>query len=120
MHDKASFCIEFDDAGVSRGGHIIWQHGTFRIPQGSVTAIVGTNGAGKTTMMKAELGLIPIAHGDITVLGKPAGDMNHRIGYVPQSYASDIESISARSASSVVSGSHARAATLYRSSSLGV
>ena len=43
-------------------------------------------------MMKAELGLIPIAHGDITVLGKPAGDMNHRIGYVPQSYASDIES----------------------------
>ena len=92
MHDKASFCIEFDDAGVSRGGHIIWQHGTFRIPQGSVTAIVGTNGAGKTTMMKAELGLIPIAHGDITVLGKPAGAMNHRIGYVPQSYASDIES----------------------------
>lgn len=84
MHDKASFCIEFDDAGVSRGGHIIWQHGTFRIPQGSVTAIVGTNGAGKTTMMKAELGLIPIAHGDITVLGKPAGAMNHRIGYVPQ------------------------------------
>ena len=50
MHDKASFCIEFDDAGVSRGGHIIWQHGTFRIPQGSVTAIVGTNGAGKTSM----------------------------------------------------------------------
>ena len=92
MHDKASFCIEFDDAGVSRGGHIIWQHGTFRIPQGSVTAIVGTNGTGKTTMMKAELGLIPIAHGGITVLGKPAGAMNHRIGYVPQSYASDIES----------------------------
>ena len=31
-------------------------------------------------MMKAELGLIPIAHGGITVLGKPAGAMNHRIG----------------------------------------
>ena len=43
-------------------------------------------------MMKAELGLIPIAHGGITVLGRPAGAMNHRIGYVPQSYASDIES----------------------------
>ena len=57
MHDKASFCIEFDDAGVSRGGHIIWQHGTFRIPQGSVTAIVGTNGAGKTTTMRMLLGL---------------------------------------------------------------
>jgi len=92
MHDEAAACIEFNDAGVARGGHTIWQHGTFRIPQGSVTAIVGTNGAGKTTMMKAELGLIPIAQGSITVLGQPAGTMNHRIGYVPQSYASDIES----------------------------
>ena len=100
MHDKASFCIEFDDAGVSRGGHIIWQHGTFRIPQGSVTAIVGTNGAGKTTMFKLLLGFLKPTTGTATVLGmdsvkvlgKPAGAMNHRIGYVPQSYASDIES----------------------------
>ena len=53
MHDETPACIEFDDACVKRGGRIIWQHGTFSIPQGSVTAIVGTNGAGKTTMMKA-------------------------------------------------------------------
>ena len=69
MHDETPACIEFDDACVKRGGHVIWQHGTFSIPQGSVTAIVGTNGAGKTTMMKAELGLIPTAHGSIKVLG---------------------------------------------------
>ena len=54
MHDETPACIEFDDACVKRGGHVIWQHGTFSIPQGSVTAIVGTNGAGTTTMMKAE------------------------------------------------------------------
>ncbi len=68
MHDETPACIEFDDACVKRGGHVIWQHGTFSIPQGSVTAIVGTNGAGKTTMMKAELGLIPTANGSIKVL----------------------------------------------------
>ena len=90
MYDETHACIEFDDACVKRGDRVIWQHGTFSIPQGSVTAIVGTNGAGKTTMMKAELGLIPTAHGSIRVLGQPAGSANSRIGYVSQSYASDI------------------------------
>ena len=92
MPAQSEPCIVFDDACVQRGGTTIWKHGTFSIPSGSVTAIVGTNGAGKTTMMKAELGLIRTSSGSITVLGKPAGTMNHRIGYVPQSYASDIES----------------------------
>ncbi|MCH9275632.1 ABC transporter ATP-binding protein [Bifidobacterium amazonense] len=85
-------CIVFRDAAVSRGGRVIWQHGDFAIPAGSVTAIVGTNGAGKTTMMKAELGLIPLSSGSLTVLGKQAGEANDLIGYVPQSYASDIDS----------------------------
>ncbi|PLS25619.1 ABC transporter ATP-binding protein [Bifidobacterium imperatoris] len=87
-----SECIAFNDAAIKRGDHIIWQHGTFTIPYGSVTAIVGTNGAGKTTMMKAELGLLPLAHGTVHVLGKPAGQSNQRIGYVPQSYVANVDS----------------------------
>ncbi|NMM99548.1 ABC transporter ATP-binding protein [Bifidobacterium sp. DSM 109958] len=85
-------CIVFDDAAVARGGTRIWQHGTFSIETGSVTAIVGTNGTGKTTMMQVELGLIPLAAGRVTVLGEPAGRANDRIGYVPQSYTDDIDS----------------------------
>ncbi|OZG68989.1 ABC transporter ATP-binding protein [Bifidobacterium eulemuris] len=92
MTHTSSDCIVFHDAAIRRGGTTIWQHGTFSIPSGSVTAIVGTNGAGKTTMMRAELGLLPLAAGSLTVLGKPAGEMNHRIGYVPQSYTSDVDS----------------------------
>jgi zinc/manganese transport system ATP-binding protein len=86
------YALVFDDAAIKRGNRIIWSHGTFTIPTGSVTAIVGTNGAGKTTMMKAELGLLPLESGSLQVLGAPAGTMNHRIGYVPQSYAADIDS----------------------------
>lgn len=90
--NESSVCIVFTDAAIKRGDRTIWQHGNFTIPTGSVTAIVGTNGTGKTTMMKAELGLLPLSHGSLTVLGKPAGEMNKRIGYVPQSYVSDVDS----------------------------
>lgn len=90
--NESSACIVFTDAAIKRGDRTIWQHGNFTIPTGSVTAIVGTNGTGKTTMMKAELGLLPLSHGSLTVLGKPAGEMNKRIGYVPQSYVSDVDS----------------------------
>ena len=84
--------VRFSNASVTRGNRIIWQDGNFSIPYGSVTAIVGTNGTGKTTMMQVELGLIPLTTGSVSVLGKPAGEMNQQIGYVPQSYTNDLES----------------------------
>ena len=92
MRNQPEYAIELNDAAIKRGDRVIWQHGTFSIPTGSVTAIVGTNGAGKTTMMKVELGLLALSEGAAKVLGRPAGEANQRIGYVPQSYASNIES----------------------------
>ena len=92
MRNQPEYAIELNDAAIKRGDRVIWQHGTFSIPTGSVTAIVGTNGAGKTTMMKVELGLLVLSEGSAKVLGRPAGEANQRIGYVPQSYASNIES----------------------------
>lgn len=92
MAERLQDAIVFHDAAIRRGDRVIWQHGDFTIPAGSVTAIVGTNGAGKTTMMKAELGLLPLSQGSVTVFGKPAGEANGIIGYVPQSYTSDIDS----------------------------
>ena len=85
-------CIVFDHAAIRRSGRLIWSEGTFTIPSGTVTAIVGTNGTGKTSMMQAELGLLPLDAGSLRVLGQPAGQANDRIGYVPQSYTSDIDS----------------------------
>jgi zinc/manganese transport system ATP-binding protein len=95
--------LEFDDVSVVRGGHLIWSEGTFTIPQGSVTAIIGSNGSGKTTMLKLVLGLVPAASGRVRVLGHEPGASGPSgradIGYVPQDYTSTAgEAIRARDA----------------------
>lgn len=43
----------------------------FDIPEGAIVGFIGENGAGKSTTMKAILGLMPIETGDIKVLGNP-------------------------------------------------
>ena len=83
--------ISLRDASVRRGERTIWSNGTFDIPAGTVTAIVGTNGTGKTTLLDVELGLIPLSGGEASVLGGPPGTHNDRIGYVPQSYVADLD-----------------------------
>ncbi|MEE1295331.1 MAG: ABC transporter ATP-binding protein [Bifidobacterium sp.] len=92
MEPSSEPCIVCHDIALKRGDATIWSQGTFTIPRGTVTAIVGTNGAGKTTLLKAELGLLPLSHGTMTVLGGAPGTVNQKIGYVPQTYTSDIDS----------------------------
>lgn len=57
---------------------------SFATPPGTLTAIVGPNGAGKSTLIKASLGLIEPASGQFEFFGKPFGDVDGRVSYVPQ------------------------------------
>lgn len=57
------------------------------IPRGKVTAIVGPNGSGKTTIIKIILGLVKADYGKIYINNKPInGSFVYRnfIGYMPQ------------------------------------
>ena len=57
------------------------------LASGRVTAIVGPNAAGKSTLIKCVLGLVRPDEGQIRVLGEPVGtDPGYRrgIGYMPQ------------------------------------
>ncbi|MSW45438.1 MAG: ATP-binding cassette domain-containing protein, partial [Actinobacteria bacterium] len=49
------------DVSIELGGRAIWSEGTFELPAGGVYAIIGPNGSGKTTMLRALLGLLPVA-----------------------------------------------------------
>jgi zinc/manganese transport system ATP-binding protein len=91
--------LTFDDVGVVRGGRLIWSEGTFEVPAGCIVAVIGSNGSGKTTLLHAVLGLIPVASGTVRVFGRPAGERNDAIGYVPQDYVATAgEAIRARDA----------------------
>ena len=54
------------------------------IPGGSLVAIFGPNGGGKSTLLKLIADLIQPWAGTVEVLGEPAGRAAQRIAYVPQ------------------------------------
>ncbi len=61
----------------------------FYAPSGSLTAIVGPNGGGKSTLLKTILGLIKPATGSITILQDSYEHKKNLIAYVPQKNSVD-------------------------------
>jgi zinc/manganese transport system ATP-binding protein len=81
--------IEVRDAEVRIGGRTIWSELDLSVQRGQFVALLGANGAGKSTVLKALLGLLPLAAGTARVLGLPPGEANRAIGYLPQRRAFD-------------------------------
>ncbi|NKB68322.1 MAG: urea ABC transporter ATP-binding subunit UrtE [Candidatus Latescibacteria bacterium] len=82
--------LAVEDLDVHYGGSRILRDISIDIPRGSIAAIMGRNGVGKTTLLKAIMGLVPptkgsvrFAQDDITAL---TTDIRARLGlgYVPQ------------------------------------
>src|SRR5215831_5286425 len=72
------------------GGSHILRELSFEVPAGKVTALLGRNGVGKTTLLRTLMGLVPIAGGvirfgeaDLT-RAAPYERVRAGIGYVPQ------------------------------------
>jgi zinc/manganese transport system ATP-binding protein len=76
--------VSFDNAAVRRGGRIIWSGVTLGVAPGEFVAILGPNGVGKSTLVQAALGLLPLSSGSARVLGRSPGQAGRDIGYLPQ------------------------------------
>jgi len=63
---------------------------SFEVPTGAVTALLGRNGVGKTTLLKCLMGALPVASGSIALDGQevstlpPYARVRLGVGYVPQ------------------------------------
>jgi branched-chain amino acid transport system ATP-binding protein len=63
---------------------------SFSLHPGGVLALLGRNGAGKTTCMSTIIGFVTPRHGDITLFGEPIGGLSPEriarlgVGLVPQ------------------------------------
>ena len=72
------------------GGSHILRDVSLQAQSGHITVLLGRNGVGKTTLLKALMGLIPITTGTISFDGKPIQNATPYqraragIGYVPQ------------------------------------
>ena len=72
------------------GGSHILRDVSFELPSGKVTALLGRNGVGKTTLLKTLMGLVPARTGIIRfgeadlMKAKPHERARAGLGYVPQ------------------------------------
>jgi ABC-2 type transport system ATP-binding protein len=74
---------------VWRGGREVLHDVSFDLPPGRITGLIGPSGGGKTTLMRALVGVQRRVRGELTVLGMAAGSpaLRRRLGYGTQTQA---------------------------------
>jgi ABC-2 type transport system ATP-binding protein len=82
----ATPAIRVEELTVERGGARVLDGLSIEVPSGRVTGLLGPSGGGKSTLMRAIVGVQRIASGRVTVLGEPAGSaqLRTRVGYMTQ------------------------------------
>lgn len=76
--------IEIKNLSVQYGNIRALSDINLNIEEGDFLGIIGPNGGGKSTLLKAMLGLIVPAEGSVCIYGKEPSNAADLIGYVPQ------------------------------------
>lgn len=82
-----NYAIEVEGLRITRGRRLVVPDLALRVPTGQIVGMLGPSGGGKSTVMRAIVGVQRVDGGDVEVLGLPAGHprLRRRVGYVTQS-----------------------------------
>ncbi|MDD3346741.1 ABC transporter ATP-binding protein [Oscillibacter sp.] len=70
--------LEFRRVAAGYGPDPVLHDISFAVPSGSITTLIGPNGCGKTTLLRAAAGQLPLQSGEILLDGKPLGSYERR------------------------------------------
>ena len=76
--------LRLEDVWAGYNGRPVLEGINLSVKEQDFIGIIGPNGGGKTTLLKAMLGLIRPTRGRVCVLGQSAAQGRRFIGYVPQ------------------------------------
>ena len=84
-----SSLLRLDDVHFDYQGHRVLRQATFALEVGSCSALIGTNGVGKTTLLRIAAGVLRPATGHVTLRGRsmetiPIKEVARTIALVPQ------------------------------------
>lgn len=75
--------VTLRDVGVAYDGYEALQHVDLEIAKNDFLGVIGPNGGGKTTLVKAILGTVPHT-GEVRLAPELFRDKERLIGYMPQ------------------------------------
>jgi zinc/manganese transport system ATP-binding protein len=83
--------VRVDGLSLRFGDRLLWDDLSFELGRGELLAVLGSNGTGKTSLLRILLGLQQPSAGVVEIEGRSPREARARIGYVPQQRVFDRE-----------------------------
>ena len=67
---ESGYAVEVREVSVGYGAKTVLRDVSFRVRRGEIVALLGGSGCGKSTILKAVIGLLPVQSGEILIEGE--------------------------------------------------